>query len=304
MGAGHITQIPPEFCNSDKNMKWYHGVFGIASSPHTSNLKAPQIRSSPFLSETGWPWPERQDRNYSLDPFLFVWEPVIIREDCNETPPILLIRPTPSWTVGFPCCLQTSPKWLRHTSPPLRAQLRCFRRRKKPHKMWRWGNLPHTDPTWVPGSDWLKLWGMWLRMSSRDLLGLSSLKSTWLKTVDFFFLSCSSGAQRRMLWCLGHQHPTELVSDSKPSVGGDCRRSYRCLHPCRTPTEKFFFSNTCVEPVSSRWCYKRVILQQDPRYPNCSPLQVLDANSSVLAELPALAASLPSGVWMGADPAW
>lgn len=71
-----------------------------------------------------------------------------------------------------------------------------------------------------------------------------------------------------------------------------CRlKSSRCLHPCRAPGEKFFFSNICVEPVYRRWCYGRVILLQDPYYPNFSALQVLYANSFS----PSVTASLPVG---------
>lgn len=140
-------------------------VFGISSS---SNFTAPPTHSSPFHSKT-----EKEDRNYFLDLILFVWEAVIVRGDFSENSPVLLNMPTPSWAMGFTGCLH---------SPHLKIHLRCVKRRKKPHKMWRWGNLSHTDPTCMTGSD-VRHW------SSRHILGFSILKSTCLKTIDSFFFS-------------------------------------------------------------------------------------------------------------------
>lgn len=53
-------------------MKWYHGVFGIANSPVPFTQKHHQ-HAPP--SETGWPWPERQDGNCPLDLFSLCLSP-------------------------------------------------------------------------------------------------------------------------------------------------------------------------------------------------------------------------------------
>lgn len=143
-------------------------------------------------------------------------------------------------------------------------------------------------------------------MSSRHILGFSILKTTCLKTINSLFSLVKLQGTEEALWCLGHQHPMQLFSASRSSVGGNCRlKSCRCLHPCRAPGEKSSFQTFVWNQFPGDDARRESFSCRIHIIQTFLPFRCCMKTASHQTWLPlCLLENLPIAVWMRADRSW